>query len=162
MLKLCRLFLQVIKSVQTYKSLVPFVSTSLLSRLITKKVWTSPQLWEGFIRCARVMGMASYNALLQLPRDQLKEIVSRPDGKLIKSGLKDFIVKRVRLLIHLPLLDRRRLTDVFSFLLQAGGNASKVPSWFSEVFPDEESATPTPSPSTPVPEAPTPAPPPTS
>lgn len=42
--------------------------------------------------------MASYGALLQLPRDQLKEIVGRPDGKLIKSGLKDFVVKRVRAL----------------------------------------------------------------
>lgn len=43
--------------------------------------------------------MASYGALLQLPRDQLKEIVGRPNGKLIKTGLKDFVVKRVRALL---------------------------------------------------------------
>jgi symplekin len=120
-----------IKSVQTYKSLVPFVSTSLLSRLITKKVWLSPQLWEGFIRCARVMGMASYGALLQLPREQLKEIVNRPDGKLIKTGLRDFVLKR------------------------AGGNATKLPSWFGEVFPTE----PSPAPDQPIAAAVSPVPP---
>ncbi|CDZ97637.1 mRNA cleavage and polyadenylation factor II complex, subunit PTA1 [Phaffia rhodozyma] len=108
----------IIKSVRTYKSLTGFVSTSLLSRLITKKIWTSPQPWEGFFRCARVLGMASYGALLQLPREQLKEIVSRPDGKALKAGLRDFVLKK------------------------AGGNTNRLPAWFPEVFAEDPS-TPT-------------------
>ena len=83
---------------QTYKSLTPFVATNLLSRLITKKIWTSPQLWEGFIRVSKILGPASYGALLQLPREQLKEIVTREDGKAAKAGLREFVVKKVRLL----------------------------------------------------------------
>ena len=85
-----------LKSVQTYKSLTPFVATNLLSRLITKKIWTSPQLWEGFIRVSKITGSASYGALLQLPREQLKEIVSRDDGKAVKAGLREYILKKVR------------------------------------------------------------------
>ena len=51
------LFLRtVIQAVTTYKSLVPLVATTLLSRLITKKIWTNAPLWEGFVRCAKVSG----------------------------------------------------------------------------------------------------------
>ena len=51
------LFLRtVIQAETTYKSLVPFVATTLLSRLITKKIWTHAPLWEGFVRCATVSG----------------------------------------------------------------------------------------------------------
>lgn len=85
------------------------------------------------------MGMASYGALLQLPREQLKEIVNRPDGKLIKTGLRDFVLKR------------------------AGGNATKLPSWFAEVFPTESLPAPDqPAAVSPVPPAPAPTPPPMS
>lgn len=87
------LFLRtVIQAVTTYKSLVGFVSTTLLSRLITKKIWTNPPLWEGFIRCAKAIAPASFSALLQLPKEQLKELVEKQPS--LKSGLKDFVTKK--------------------------------------------------------------------
>ncbi|KAJ7245107.1 Symplekin tight junction protein C terminal-domain-containing protein [Mycena haematopus] len=87
------LFLRtVIQAVTTYKTLVPFVSTTLLSRLITKKIWTNPRLWEGFIMCAKVIAPASFGALLQLPKDQLRELVDKQPS--LKSGLRDYVTKR--------------------------------------------------------------------
>lgn len=83
---------QVIQAVTTYKSLVGFVSTTLLSRLITKKIWTNPPLWEGFIRCAKVIAPASFGALLQLPKDQLRELVDKQPS--LKAGLRDFVTKK--------------------------------------------------------------------
>ncbi|CAH7688668.1 Symplekin tight junction protein C terminal-domain-containing protein [Phakopsora pachyrhizi] len=53
-----------IQAVQTYKSLQAFVSTTLLSRLILKKIWVQPQLWEGFMRCAKIIAPHSFGALL--------------------------------------------------------------------------------------------------
>ncbi|KAJ7077855.1 Symplekin tight junction protein C terminal-domain-containing protein [Mycena belliarum] len=87
------LFLRtVIQAVTTYKSLVGFVSTTLLSRLITKKIWTNPRLWEGFIWCAKVIAPASFSALLQLPKDQLRELVDKQPS--LKSGLRDYVTKK--------------------------------------------------------------------
>ena len=77
---------------KTYKSLIGFVSTTLLSRLITKKIWTNPPLWEGFIRCAKVIAPASFSALLQLPKDQLRELVDKQPS--LKSGLRDYVIKK--------------------------------------------------------------------
>ncbi|KDQ18951.1 hypothetical protein BOTBODRAFT_28429 [Botryobasidium botryosum FD-172 SS1] len=87
------LFLRtVIQAVTTYRSLIPFVSTTLLSRLITKKIWTNSQLWEGFIRCAKVIAPASFSALLQLPKEQLREIVDKQPS--LKSGLREYVIKK--------------------------------------------------------------------
>ncbi|TDL24074.1 hypothetical protein BD410DRAFT_767966 [Rickenella mellea] len=87
------LFLRtVIQAVTTYKSLVGFVSTTLLSRLITKKIWTNPPLWEGFIRCAKTIAPASFNALLQLPKDQLRELVDKQPN--LKAGLREYVLKK--------------------------------------------------------------------
>ena len=83
---------QVILAVTTYKTLVNFVSTTLLSRLITKKIWTNPPLWEGFIRCAKAIAPASFGALLQLPKDQLRELVDKQPS--LKSGLRDYVTKK--------------------------------------------------------------------
>lgn len=83
---------KVIQAVTTYKSLVGFVSTTLLSRLITKKIWTNPRLWEGFIMCAKVIAPASFGALLQLPKDQLRELVDKQPS--LKSGLRDYVTKK--------------------------------------------------------------------
>jgi len=83
---------KVIQAVTTYKSLVGFVSTTLLSRLITKKIWTNPPLWEGFIRCAKTIAPASFGALLQLPREQLRELVDKQPN--LKAGLRDYVIKK--------------------------------------------------------------------
>ncbi|KIY52654.1 hypothetical protein FISHEDRAFT_69645 [Fistulina hepatica ATCC 64428] len=87
------LFLRtVIQAVTTYKSLVGFVSTTLLSRLITKKIWTNPHLWVGFMRCAKVIAPASFGALLQLPKEQLRELVDKQPE--LKAGLRDYVTKK--------------------------------------------------------------------
>lgn len=68
------------------------MSTTLLSRLITKKIWQNPHLWEGFIRCAKVIAPASFGALLQLPKEQLRELVDKQPS--LKSGLREYVTKR--------------------------------------------------------------------
>lgn len=83
---------QVLRAVTTYKSLVGYVSTTLLSRLITKKVWTNPQLWVGFMRCAKTIAPASFSALMQLPREQLKEILDKQPE--MKPGLWQYVLAK--------------------------------------------------------------------
>ncbi|KIK60366.1 hypothetical protein GYMLUDRAFT_43667 [Collybiopsis luxurians FD-317 M1] len=109
------LFLRtVIQAVTTYKSLVKFVSTTLLSRLITKKIWTNPLLWEGFIHCAKVIAPASFGALLQLPKDQLRELVDKQPS--LKAGLREFVTKKAP--------NKARVSgflDIFSESIEGGG-----------------------------------------
>ncbi|KAI0322800.1 Symplekin tight junction protein C terminal-domain-containing protein [Amylostereum chailletii] len=82
----------VIRAVTTYKSLVGFVSTTLLSRLITKKIWTNAPLWNGFILCATLIAPASFGALLQLPKEQLRELVNKQPK--LKTSLREFVMKK--------------------------------------------------------------------
>jgi symplekin len=109
--------LQVIQAVTTYKSLVGFVSTTLLSRLITKKIWTNPPLWEGFIRCAKVIAPASFGALLQLPKDQLRELVDKQPS--LKSGLRDYVTKKAT--------NKARVTGFLDIFGEPGDNGNVTP-----------------------------------
>jgi len=77
--------------VTTYKSLQPFVSTTLLSRLISKKVWETPALWEGFIRCAKAIAPSSFAALLQLPKEWLEDLVKKQPG--MRTPLREYVIK---------------------------------------------------------------------
>ncbi|GAA5909818.1 hypothetical protein JCM6882_002685 [Rhodosporidiobolus microsporus] len=87
------LFLRtVIQAVTTYKSLQPFVSTTLLSRLIGKKVWTVGPLWEGFIRLAKAIAPNSFAALLQLPKEQLSELVQKQPT--MRTPLREYVLKK--------------------------------------------------------------------
>lgn len=63
-----------------------------MSRLITKKIWTVAPLWEGFIRCAKVTSPACLPSLLQLPKDQLQDLVNKQPS--LKSGLRDYVTKK--------------------------------------------------------------------
>jgi symplekin len=84
----------VIQAVKTYKSLATFVSSTLFNRLIIKKVWTNAPLWEGFIRCATLIAPASYGALLQLPKEQLRDVVERQPA--LRAGLREYVAKNAR------------------------------------------------------------------
>ncbi|GAA6021094.1 hypothetical protein JCM10207_003361 [Rhodosporidiobolus poonsookiae] len=87
------LFLRtVIQAVTTYKSLQPFVSTTLLSRLIAKKVWTVGPLWEGFIRLVKAIAPNSFAALLQLPKEQLSELLAKQPT--MRAPLREYVVKK--------------------------------------------------------------------
>ncbi|KAK8844072.1 hypothetical protein IAR55_006866 [Kwoniella newhampshirensis] len=81
-----------IQVVTTYKSLIPFVSNHILPKLITKKIWETPQLWEGFVRLARITAPASYGALLQLPREHLRDLLEKQPA--MKAGLKSFLASK--------------------------------------------------------------------
>lgn len=99
------MFSQVIQSVTTYKSLQPFVSTTLLSRLIAKKIWETPALWEGFIRCAKAIAPASFAALLQLPKEWLEELVKKQPG--MRAPLREYVVKSELILLLPSSFDRK-------------------------------------------------------
>jgi symplekin len=51
-----------------------------------------PLLWEGFIRCAKLIAPASFGALLQLPKEQLRDIIDKQPS--LKSGLREFLMKK--------------------------------------------------------------------
>ncbi|KIR28658.1 symplekin [Cryptococcus deuterogattii LA55] len=82
----------IIQVVTTYKSLAPFIANHILPKLVTKKIWEIPQLWDGFIMLAKRIAPASFGALLQLPKEQLKEVVEKQPG--LKSGLKGFLANK--------------------------------------------------------------------
>ena len=52
----------------------------------------NPPLWEGFIRCAKVIAPASFGALLQLPKEQLRELVDKQPS--LKAGLREYVMKK--------------------------------------------------------------------
>lgn len=97
-----------IMAVRTYRSLSSYISTIFLSRLITKKVWQQPLLWDGFVLCAKQTAPASFGALIQLPREQLRDVIGRqPD---LRVGLREYLVRKAgghrgRLNTFLELLD---------------------------------------------------------
>ncbi|WWD21274.1 hypothetical protein CI109_105758 [Kwoniella shandongensis] len=82
----------IIQVVTTYKSLIPFVANHILPKLVAKKIWETPRLWEGFVRLARITAPASYGALLQLPKEQLKDLVTKQVA--MKAGLKSFLASK--------------------------------------------------------------------
>lgn len=97
-----------IMAVSTYKSLAGYVSSNLLSRLIVKKIWQNKLLWDGFVLCAEQTAPGSFAALLQLPQEQLMDVVKRKPA--LKEGLKAHLEKKVgnnkaRLNSYLELLD---------------------------------------------------------
>lgn len=81
-----------LRAVGLHKTLASYVSATLLPRLITKKIWTQPLLWEGFIRCAKTVAPSSFTALSQLPRDQLKEVLDKLPG--LKPGLWQYLLAK--------------------------------------------------------------------
>lgn len=51
-----------------------------------------PVMWEGFVRCAKVIAPASFGALLQLPQDTLKDLVKKQPT--LRPGLYDFVLRK--------------------------------------------------------------------
>ncbi|WVF65302.1 hypothetical protein IAT40_000026 [Kwoniella sp. CBS 6097] len=82
----------IMQVVTTYKSLIPFIANHVLPKLVTKKIWETPPLWEGFVRLSKLIAPASYGALLQLPKDQLRDLVKRQPT--MKGGLKSFLASK--------------------------------------------------------------------
>ena len=79
----------VIQAVNTYKSLIPFIANTVLPKLVAKKIWETPQLWDGFMILAKRIAPASYGSLLRLPMPWLKDVVERQPA--LKQGLRGFL-----------------------------------------------------------------------
>lgn len=73
----------VIQTLSVAPSLKKFIVSDVLPKLVNKRVWTVPQLWQGFIRCCQQTMPESYPALLQLPTPQLQEVLD------LSAGLKE-------------------------------------------------------------------------
>ncbi|WVQ74393.1 hypothetical protein IAR50_003994 [Cryptococcus sp. DSM 104548] len=82
----------IIQVANTYKSLAPFIANHILPKLVTKRIWESAQLWDGFVMLAKRIAPASFGALLQLPREQLREVVEKQPS--MKAGLKNFLASK--------------------------------------------------------------------
>ncbi|XP_050439489.1 symplekin [Adelges cooleyi] len=65
----------VIQSLSTYPRLIGFIM-NILQRLILKKVWYQKTQWEGFIKCCQKTKPNSFQVLLQLPPEQLENVLS--------------------------------------------------------------------------------------
>ncbi|KAI9323853.1 Symplekin tight junction protein C terminal-domain-containing protein [Dichotomocladium elegans] len=70
------LMVTMIRTVSVYKSMVQFV-IHLLEKLIKKKVWTYPKLWDGFVKCTDRTLPDSVKMVASLPKPQLKDILER-------------------------------------------------------------------------------------
>ncbi|KAI9495403.1 Symplekin tight junction protein C terminal-domain-containing protein [Zychaea mexicana] len=70
------LMVTMIRTVSVYKSLVQFI-LQLLEKLIKKKVWTYPKLWDGFVKCTERTQPESVKMVANLPEAQLKDILLR-------------------------------------------------------------------------------------
>lgn len=82
----------VIKAVAMYKSLVPFVANNVVPKLVARKVWDMPQLWEGFVLLLRVLGQAAFGALLQMPMEQIRDVVEKQPT--LRGPLKAFLANK--------------------------------------------------------------------
>lgn len=83
----------IIQAVTTYKSLVPFVANTVLPKLVIKKIWTAgPQLWDGFVKLAKLIAPSSYGVLLQLPKEQIIEVLEKQPS--LKPGLRTFLAAK--------------------------------------------------------------------
>ncbi|BEI87101.1 hypothetical protein CcaverHIS002_0704470 [Cutaneotrichosporon cavernicola] len=79
----------VIQAMRTYKSLVPFIANNALPKLVAKRIWEMPQLWDGFVHLVRLLGQASFGTLLQMPLEQIRDLVERQPA--LKAPLKTFV-----------------------------------------------------------------------
>ncbi|KAJ3194972.1 hypothetical protein HK101_001425 [Irineochytrium annulatum] len=100
----------VLSSVKEFPSLTGYV-VNVLTRLVQKKVWTIPILWEGFIRCCSRTAPTSFPVLVSLPKQQLEEVLRKV------PALKQQLLEHVT---SLPPQMRSRLKAVLSILSSGG------------------------------------------
>lgn len=66
----------VIQSLTTFPRLISFIM-NILQRLIQKKVWHQKTQWEGFVKCCQKTKPNSFQVLLQLPPEQLEDVLGQ-------------------------------------------------------------------------------------
>eukprot|EP00186_Timspurckia_oligopyrenoides_P004772 CAMPEP_0182442620 /NCGR_PEP_ID=MMETSP1172-20130603/1533_1 /TAXON_ID=708627 /ORGANISM="Timspurckia oligopyrenoides, Strain CCMP3278" /LENGTH=890 /DNA_ID=CAMNT_0024637587 /DNA_START=764 /DNA_END=3436 /DNA_ORIENTATION=- len=95
----------VIQTLRAHPKLQSFVMGILL-RLIDKEVWTSPKLWEGFLRCCQITMPRSATVLLRLPPAQLTDALTKCEP--LREPLRKYVSQSKNLPGYLlPLIDNR-------------------------------------------------------
>ncbi|TPX37971.1 hypothetical protein SmJEL517_g00253 [Synchytrium microbalum] len=87
-----------LQAIKTHRGLQSFMN-SILVRLISRKVWTEPKVWQGFVLCCASLQPTCYPVLLTMEPDRLRDFLTmcsknerRADGtSSIKTGLKRYI-----------------------------------------------------------------------
>ncbi|KAJ3284576.1 hypothetical protein HDU79_008014 [Rhizoclosmatium sp. JEL0117] len=106
--KIPTLFMRtVLETIKLFPNLANFIN-SILTRLITKRVWVNPNLWKGFIICCKLIAPTSFSVIITLPKPQMEDILNKEPG--LKPQLYEYVLglpsamtSRVRSL--LPLLE---------------------------------------------------------
>jgi symplekin len=71
-----------IQTVTMYPALINFLNHAV-TRLIAKKIWMLPHLWEGFIKYCQVVKFHALAIILQLPKPQALDLLRKaPDLRL--------------------------------------------------------------------------------
>ncbi|XP_043206880.1 symplekin-like [Amphibalanus amphitrite] len=78
----------VIQSLALYNRLIGLVM-NILTRLASRQVWTEKKVWEGFIKCCQRTKPSSYQVLLQLPVDPLREVFDTAPE--LRAQLRDYV-----------------------------------------------------------------------
>ncbi|KAJ3033702.1 hypothetical protein HDV00_005887 [Rhizophlyctis rosea] len=117
--KLPKLFMRtVIQSLNQYKGLAGFVNNTILMRLLNKKVWGIPQIWEGFVRVVTMIFPTSFAILTTLPKEQTQDALKRsPKLKQLVRNYLDGLSEAER--------GRREVVGILG-ILSPGGGASPV------------------------------------
>ena len=76
---------QVMKSLEICPRLVSFV-VSILSRLVKKKIWDRPKLWEGFVKCCQQNLPHTIPVLLQLNAKHLAKVKNVCSSEGVQCG----------------------------------------------------------------------------
>lgn len=79
----------VIQAISFYPRLIGF-GMNILQRLILKQVWKHKKVWEGFIKCCERTKPNSFQVLLQLPPEQLRDVFQESPG--LKPALLDHVL----------------------------------------------------------------------
>ena len=66
----------VIQAVSLFKALQPVV-LSVLSKLVIRRIWEHAKLWEGFMRCIKIVLPHSLPIVIQLPIEPFKDLVHK-------------------------------------------------------------------------------------
>ncbi|GAB2281261.1 hypothetical protein Dimus_015865 [Dionaea muscipula] len=66
----------VLQAIGVFPALVPFL-IEILHRLANKQIWKYPKLWVGFLKCALLTQPDSFEALHQLPPEQLQNALTK-------------------------------------------------------------------------------------
>ncbi|TPX43092.1 hypothetical protein SeMB42_g04865 [Synchytrium endobioticum] len=87
-----------IQAIQSHRGLQTFMN-SILVRLISRKVWTEPKIWQGFVLCCQSLQPSCYPVLLTMEPERLRDFLNvcskterkSDGGSSIKSGLRKYI-----------------------------------------------------------------------